>query len=706
MVSRLADRLSAARQSQFVGRAAELALFQSALVAAELPFHVLYISGIGGVGKTTLLHEFARRCEPPEQRAIYLDARTIEPSPDSCLAALRRAMDLMPSESPVQVLAAQPYRYVLLIDTYETLAALDAWVREAFLPQLPDNTLVVLADRRPPASAWRADPGWASLMRPLILGNLSREESETYLTKRQIPTEQQQAALVFSHGHPLALALVADVVAQRPDTQLQPEAIPDLLTVLLQRFREQVPSAAHRAALEACALVRATTEALLAEMLAVPDAHELFEWLRGLSFIEAGPLGLLPHDLVRETLAADLRWRNPDSYVELSRRAGTYYVNRLQQTRGWEQDRLLFDFLFLHRDSPAIRPLFESVEWGGRSGVFTDVARESDVPAIVAMVAQHEGEESARLAAHWLALELDRVVVFRQAVASSKPALAGFVLWLALHEASVEDMNVDPATCTAWQYVQTHAPLRPGEGALYRRFWMASDTYQAPSLIASLVIVDWQRHLLTAAGLGPAFKTYADPDFWMPIVAYAELSRILEADFEVGGRSYGVFGLDLRALPLLARLALLTEKLTAAPATTPAQPLVPSKPLAVLSQPQFAAAVRDALRGFCQPDALRGNPLLRSRLVVARVGANAGEAERIAALRTVVQEAAEALQSSPRQAKSYRALYHTYLHPAPTQEQAAELLDLPFSTFRRHLHTGIAGMIETLWQAEIGGSAN
>ena len=34
---------------------------------------------------------------------------------------------------------------------------------------------------------------------------------------------------------------------------------------------------------------------------------ELFEWLRNLSFIESGPLGLFPHDLAREALVADLR---------------------------------------------------------------------------------------------------------------------------------------------------------------------------------------------------------------------------------------------------------------------------------------------------------------------------------------------------------------------------------------------------------------
>jgi hypothetical protein len=46
-------------------------------------------------------------------------------------------------------------------------------------------------------------------------------------------------------------------------------------------------------------------------MLATPDVHELFEWLRGLSFIESGRLGLYPHDLAREALVADLRWRHP-----------------------------------------------------------------------------------------------------------------------------------------------------------------------------------------------------------------------------------------------------------------------------------------------------------------------------------------------------------------------------------------------------------
>ena len=83
-------------------------------------------------------------------------------------------------------------------------------------------------------------------------------------------------------------------------------------------------------------------------------------------------------------------------------------------------------------------------------------------------------------------------------------------------------------------------------------------------------------------------------------------------------------------------------------------------------------------------------------------GAGASESERITLLRTLIRAAADSLQDSPREAKFYRPLYYTYLQPAPTQEQAAELLDLPFSSFRRHLKSGVTRVTEILWAQEIG----
>jgi hypothetical protein len=64
----------------------------------------------------------------------------------------------------------------------------------------------------------------------------------------------------------------------------------------------------------------------------------------------------------------------------------------------------------------------------------------------------------------------------------------------------------------------------------------------------------------------------------------------------------------------------------------------------------------------------------------------------------------EALQSSPKEVRLYKAVYHTYIQPAPTQEVAAELLDLPFSTYRRHLKDGLSRLVDLLWQWELAGA--
>lgn len=121
---------------------------------------------------------------------------------------------------------------------------------------------------------------------------------------------------------------------------------------LLGQFVARVPSDEHMAALEASAVVRITTPALLTELLESSKAPELFEWLTGLSFVESGQHGLQPHDLAREVIVADLRRRDPEGHAVLHARARVHYTRRLLETGGLEQQRTLFDDVFLHREPP------------------------------------------------------------------------------------------------------------------------------------------------------------------------------------------------------------------------------------------------------------------------------------------------------------------------------------------------------------------
>ncbi len=87
----------------------------------------------------------------------------------------------------------------------------------------------------------RFDPGWQRLVCSLPLQNLSREESQAYLTKREIASEQHQTILDFTHGHPLALSLVADVFLQRSGVSFRPAETPDMIEPLLGQFVQHVP---------------------------------------------------------------------------------------------------------------------------------------------------------------------------------------------------------------------------------------------------------------------------------------------------------------------------------------------------------------------------------------------------------------------------------------------------------------------------------
>jgi hypothetical protein len=685
----LANRLSTERHRQFVGRKAQIDLFRSALNSSELSFQLLYLFGPGGIGKTSLLRELVQECDRFSVKSIYLDTRNLEPTPESLLNALSRNLNLRATESPLEILAHQKERTVIFFDTYENLVPLDDWLRETFLPQLSANTLIAIASRIAPSAAWRSDRGWQALIKQLPLRNLSPEESKAYLTQRNVPQSQHQAVLDFTHGHPLALSLVADDFAQKQRTHFQPSTSPDIVKTLLERFFQDLPTPQHRTALEACALVRLINEELLKQILDVEDVGELFQWLWSLSFIESGQMGLFPHDLAREALIADLRWRNPERYAELHHKARAYYIKKLQQTHGQEQHRVLFDYIFLHRDNPAVRPRFV---WQENSSVLTTFLQNSDRPVLRAMVEKHEGEESAKILAYWLEKQPQGVIVFRNL--QQQPV--GFVFILALHLCQPEELEIDPSAIASWHYLQTHAPLRLGEGATIFRFWMAKDTYQEVSPIQSLILINFVQHHRLTPKLAYTFFVCANPDFWAAMFAYADLARITEADFVVGEKSYGVYGHDWRIISPSAWQELLAQREIAASAQaiTPAQV---TEPVMVLSEAEFTEAVKDLLKHFAQSDLLEHNPLLRSSLLTEQTNIK----DKITALQHLVREIVNSWQSTPKDEKLYRVLNRTYFHPAPTQEQAADLLDLPFSTYRRHLKAGIKRLTEILWQREI-----
>ncbi len=690
----IGDRLQAARSQLFVGRDPEVATFRSALTAETLPFNVMHVFGPGGVGKTELLQAFARICDENDVPAYLLDVHDVEPSPGAFRTALRRAVGT--DETPVlSALDRQGERAVLLLDTVETLAALDDWLRTQFLPDLPEHVVVVMAGRDEPASAWRTAP-WQSLVEIMPLRNFDAEAGRDLLRRREVPADQHETILNFTHGHPLATSLVADLMDQRDDSTFEPSDAPDVVKTLLERFVQKVPGPAHRAALEAAALVPYTTEEELRAVLDMPDVHELFEWLRGLSFVRPGDRGLVLHDLARNALAADLRWRTPDWYETLHERARQFYTDRLKKASDRSVPDALSDLTFLLRDHPLIQPFYDRLQsqWGEAHGLIEDTPSEDDWPALLEMVADEEGEASAELASHWFDRQPNGVHVYR----TSSGTIEGFMLTLTLNEASAEARAADPATQTAWAHLEAHAPLRSGEHASMFRFWMARTTYQDVSPVQSLIFIRQVRHYLQTPNLAYTVLVCRDPDTWGPLFAYAGMERLENGSFDVGPHTYTLFGHDWRARPPGQWLDRLAERgFDSTPDAAPAS----HNQVIVLSRSDFEDALRQAFKDLHRSDQLSDNPLLYSRLVTDVVGRDADPPERTEALQSLIEETTERLSDDPRDEKYYRAVHRTYIRPAPTQERAAEQLGVPFSTFRRHLNRGLERVTEMLWEKEV-----
>jgi hypothetical protein len=685
----LGDLLTEHRRRRFVGRSAEMELFRAALDdAIAAPFSVLFVHGPGGVGKTSLLQAFGVIAAEAGATVARLGGHDLDPSPVSVLDALEGMLVIPTGDGPIS-LPEGGGRLVLLVDAYERLTPLDGWLRDRLIPRLPASTLTVIAGRDAPSRSWRTDPAWGALLRVVSLRNLSPEDSRAFLRSAGIDLALHERIARLTYGQPLALALLTDVLAR--GGQLESEVLPlDLVEALLQRFVETVPDSLRRRALGACAVARCTTEALLREVLEEDDVHEVFTWLRALSFVELRPDGVAPHDLARDVLDADLRWRDFDSYAHVFRKVRGHSLASARRSTGRAQLRAMFDLKFLFRHA---RTAMSPVEWGSWGEYYPERARGEDRGPILGLVRAWEGEQSAVIAARWLDRQPEGFFVIRD----HNGEIQGMLAILDLARSSQADVDADPGARAAWDFASS-APPRPGEALTQCRFVVDRNSYQGPSPTLNAVPILTLQKQISTPNLSWDFVTLAEPDRWDEYFAAGDLPRAEGADFSIEGRRYGLFAHDFRKVPVEVWIKLWTELALAQDVDV--APRRHAEALLVLSYPDFEAAVRQGFKDLRRPDLLARNPLLRTRLVVDRTGVGASVA---AVLEAALREAAATLTRHPRDDNLLRAVDRTYMRPAGTQEAAAAALGLPFSTYRRHLTQGMARIVAVLWDQEVYG---
>jgi hypothetical protein len=188
-----------------------------------------------------------------------------------------------------------------------------------------------------------------------------------------------------------------------------------------------------------------------------------------------------------------------------------------------------------------------------------------------------------------------------------------------------------------------------------------------------------------------SFVIIVDDDYWGPFFEYLAFTRQFE--LEVGGVRHVAYGNDWRRFPVDTWLDLMNEREHAGGTGPPPASLLRPPPL---DRARFAAAVRAALPDLHRPDRLAASPFMGSSLAAGPGGSGSDQ------LRATVEDAIACLGNEPRGDLLRAVLQRTFVRGAPTQEAAAEVLGLPFSTYRRHLARALEQLTDLLWAVEIG----
>lgn len=653
----IGTRLAERDRRRFVGRGAELAFLQRCL-DGDADASVVLIHGPGGIGKSTLLRELARRAGATGRRAHFVEGRELAPAPRALDAALAGARE---DDEPL-----------VLIDTYEQMTALDGYLRGSVVPALPERALVVIAGREAPGRGW-LEGGWESVAVQLELSGLSVAEAQELLALQGVHDERQARELVrWAQGSPLALALAgddalgargADASSARPDDVERPE----LVRALIRRLAETEIDGPHLGPLAVAAIARVTTIDLLRDVLPDTDAVQGYMWLRARSFAEPLGDGIALHELIRKALRADLRRRDRERERDLRRRIAEHLYARARAG----QQLLSIDLAHLV-ENEAIRWGFS---WEGAGEHRVDEVREGDAEEIRRLLGERRVPERWPLAAPYFASAPERIAIVRDL----SDRIRGFELSVTLANApavSAEDPLLGPwlehARCTA-----------RGDAVL----WQGAIDFTADPRARVQALLGMSGIL--RSGLQNPRYAYLPIDPRLPqALAFARAAgarRVPELDVELGGHvtqchviDYGPDGLlgAQRAL-IYAELGLTSPPAGAAqgePAGVAAAgdagaPVAPAGAIGV-------EEVREALRNLGVPHKLADSPLATGATIE----------ERAASVRAVLERAAaRAFGETPNEQLLRRVLVRGYLDPAASHEQAADELALSRAAYFRRL---------------------
>jgi hypothetical protein len=480
------DLLDRQASGSFVGRLEELCSLHD-ILADEAPV-VVHLHGIAGIGKSRLLGAFVQVARAKGATVVRLDCRSIEPTEAGLLNELAIASGgvIGSAEEIAARLGHVGTKVIVALDTYEVFRLMDTWLRQAFLPILPDNVKFILCGREAPVTAWLSDPGWHGLFKSIRLESLERCDATELLSRAGLAGADAKYLAGICHGHPLALTLAASV-RHTERIALTSGMAQRVVEEFSRLFLADVTDPQTRRALEAASVVRRVTLPILSAMLPDASPQDAQERIRALPFVQPDRDGLHIHDAVREAIASTLRAENPQQYRSYRRSAYRRFMTDLRGAPASDLWRYTADLLYL-LENPVVREAFFP-STGHEYAV--EPARTEDGPAILNIIDDHENAVTASYLKRWWSEAPQTFAVTRDRNGS----VAGFYCIFDPSSVSARLCGEDPVT-RAWLDHLSGQPLPRLQRALFLRRWLSAKDGEAPSPVQAACWVDVKRKYL------------------------------------------------------------------------------------------------------------------------------------------------------------------------------------------------------------------
>lgn len=485
MPQKISDLLASQALEGFVGRTTELETLRGTL--SRDGARVVHIHGLAGIGKTALLERFAVEARSAGATVIRLDCRDVEPTAPGLLQSLGKAVG--GSRSTAHDLALRlgdlGTTVILALDTYEVFRLLDTWLRQVFLPMLPENVCVLFFGRQRPLTAWHAAPGWGRLMKSLDLEPLTDSEAGELLAKLGVGDDDAAPIRRFTHGHPLALMLAAGAVRDE-QREHWPEHAPlqHALDELTRMFLADVGDSVTRRVLEGAAVTRRVTVSLLRALFPDLAPQDAFERLHRLPFVAASSDGLIIHDAVREAIARSMHALDPSRHLDYRRVAWRQLTSEAVSAGSIDLWRYTADMLYLI-ENPVVREAFFP---SGTPRLSVEMARPGDADAVEALILGSEGREAAAVLLKWW----QRMPQTFSVVRSTEGRVIGLCCKLRADRVEPTWVLDDPVTAEWYKHLRRR-PMASNEIALFCRRWLSESEGDSPSEAQAAVWLDLKR---------------------------------------------------------------------------------------------------------------------------------------------------------------------------------------------------------------------